>query len=124
MITLKEAIKLIDINDRELCYIRNKGSDKYGGKYLRIKEIRDKFDMKNTFVTKITPKFSFYGEYEGIEFEIASSKFRSYNDDCGEFDVGYAITEEKAKQMKDYLEKVFNEEIEDIANVINDIENL
>ena len=74
MITLKEAIKLTDIKDRELCYIRNKGSDKNGGKYLTIKEIRDKFDMKNTFVTKITPRFSFYGDYNGIEFEITSSK--------------------------------------------------
>ena len=74
MITLKEAIKLTDINDRELCYIRNKGSDKNGGKYLTRKEIRDKFDMKNTFVTKITPRFTFYGEYNGIEFEITSSK--------------------------------------------------
>ena len=74
MITLKEAIKLTDIKDGELCYIRNKGSDKHDGKYLTGKNIRDKFDMKNTFVTKITPRFSFYGEYNGIEFEIIQSK--------------------------------------------------
>lgn len=74
MITLKEAIKLTDIKDMELCYIRNKGSNKHDGKYLTIKEIRDKFDMKNTFVTKITPRFSFYGDYNGIEFEITSIK--------------------------------------------------
>lgn len=74
MITLKEAIKLTDIQDDELYYIRNKGSDKHDGKYLTGKNIRDKFDMKNTFVTKITPRFSFYGDYNGIEFEITSSK--------------------------------------------------
>ena len=73
MITLKEAMKLTDIQDNELCYLRNKGNDKYRGEYLTGKEIRNKFDMKNTFVTKIIPRFSFY-EYNGIEFEIVSSK--------------------------------------------------
>lgn len=73
MITLKEAMKLTDIKDNELCYLRNKGDDRYSGEYLTSKKIRNKFDMKNTFVTKITPRFSFYGEYNGIEFEIVSS---------------------------------------------------
>ena len=73
MITLKEAMKLTDIQDNELCYLRNKGDDKYSSKILTGRNIRDKFDMKNTFVTKIIPRFSFYGEYNGIEFEIVSS---------------------------------------------------
>lgn len=74
MITLKEAMKLTDIQDDELCYIRNKGSDKHDGKYLTGRNVRDRLDMKNIFVTKITPRFSFQGDYNGIEFEVISSK--------------------------------------------------
>ena len=74
MITLKEAMKLTDIKDNELCYLRNKGDDKYNSKILTGRNIRDELDMKNTFVTNIKPRFTFYGEYNGIEFEIVSGR--------------------------------------------------
>ena len=69
MISLKEAIKLTKLSDNEICYIRKEGTNKYDAQILTINEIRNKFDMQNTKVTGIQPRFSEF-DYNGIEFEI------------------------------------------------------
>lgn len=70
MINLKEAIKITKITEKETFYMKKEGTGKHDGKFFTLKEIKNQYDMKNTIVTSIQPRFSFYGDYEGIEFEI------------------------------------------------------
>lgn len=69
MISLKEAIKLTELSRDDICYMRNEGDDRYDVQIMSVKKIIDKFDMKNTMVTRILPRFSYSG-YEGVEFTI------------------------------------------------------
>lgn len=69
MITLKEAIKLAKISDREIFYLRKENANKYDAEIFTLKDLRDKYDMKNTMVVSIQPRF-LDGDYCGIEFEV------------------------------------------------------
>lgn len=69
MVNLKEAIKLTKISDREVCYIRKANASRYDAENLSLQEIINKYDMKNTMVVSIQPRF-LDGDYCGIEFEI------------------------------------------------------
>ena len=70
MIPLKEAFKLCCIDDREIVGLRDSGSKNLISTCpLTGREVRNKYDMKNTFVTEIAPRF-LYDDYEGFLFVI------------------------------------------------------
>lgn len=54
MITLKQAINLLDLNNSDMVYICHEHYDSLA-QYLTVKQIREKYDMKNTKVIKIYP---------------------------------------------------------------------
>lgn len=70
MINLKEALKITKIAEDEVIYIRKEGFSKYDVDIVTLKEVRNKYDMKNTMVTSIQPRFDSDGEYCGMELEI------------------------------------------------------
>ena len=69
MISLKEAFKLCDIDDRNVVYFCDDPKNFIWAKPMTGKEVREKYDMKNTLVSKICPYFCM-GEYEGFVFII------------------------------------------------------
>ena len=70
VITLKEAFKLCRIDDGEIVRLRDSGSrDLISARPLTGREVRNRYDMKNTFVTEIAPRF-IGGNYEGFLFII------------------------------------------------------
>lgn len=74
MVTLKEAIKLADIQEDELVYLKQEGSSKFDRELMTLREIRNKLDMKNLKVVSIKPSFSFDGEFQGMEFVLKGGK--------------------------------------------------
>lgn len=54
MITLKQAIELLDLKDSDMVYLAKERFD-WQAKYLTVKQIREKYDMKRTKVWKIYP---------------------------------------------------------------------
>lgn len=54
MITLKQAIKLLDLHDDDIVYFC-KFHCQTLAKYYSVKEIRNKFDMKRVMVKRIYP---------------------------------------------------------------------
>lgn len=69
MVTLYEACKLIQLEDTECCYLRKNGASRYDCEILTGKDIKNKYDMQNTRVISIKPKFGEY-DYRGMELEI------------------------------------------------------
>ena len=69
MITLKQAIKLLDLTDDDAVYLCKQRHQSFATRYT-IKEIRNKFDMKNTIVKKIYPNHFFYDPDLDWEFII------------------------------------------------------
>lgn len=67
MITLKEAVNITKIEDDEILYIRYDGESRFDSQSYTGKKLRDTFDMKNTKVIHILPRFM-CGEYIGMEF--------------------------------------------------------
>ncbi len=54
MITLKQAIKLLNLQDDDFVYFCKKHCEPFAPFYS-VKEIKNKFDMKKTMVKKIYP---------------------------------------------------------------------
>ena len=69
MITLKQAIQLLDLNDDEIIYICKKHYQSFADSYS-VRDIRNKFDMKNTIVKKIYPNHFAYSADLDWEFII------------------------------------------------------
>lgn len=69
MIDLYTAFKLTDISENECVYLKIKTLPT-GYKILTGHEVRNKYDMRKTKVSRIFPRFC-CGEYEGFGFEIA-----------------------------------------------------
>lgn len=59
MVTLKQAIRLLDLDDNEIIYICKEHHQIFASSYS-IREIRNKFDMKHTIVKKIYPNHFMY----------------------------------------------------------------
>jgi DNA primase catalytic subunit len=59
MVTLKQAIQLLGLKDDDAIYICRYHCET-GAPYYRVKQIRNKFDMKNTIVKRIYPYHFFY----------------------------------------------------------------
>lgn len=76
MVTLKQAIKLLDMREDEIIYLRSPRQDK--PPYLRysVKQIKEKFDMKHTYVSKINPYHYLYSSDINWEFTIKQIKIR------------------------------------------------
>ena len=69
MISLEEALNLTNpIDDEDSFYIRQTGTDK-SEIFNSIESVQQSFDVKNTKVIKIRPRF-YEHEYAGIEIEI------------------------------------------------------
>ena len=66
MITLKDALKVANIGENEILRIKRKDRE---DEFLTRKNIVDRFDLKNTRVSRISPYF-FYGKYEGFMFQL------------------------------------------------------
>lgn len=68
MITLKEAFKLCRIEDREIVHFRDRmENEQTPGFLVTGKGVKEKYDMKNTLVTAILPRFC-CGEFGGFTF--------------------------------------------------------
>ena len=64
MITLKQAIRLLDLGDDEIIYICKEHHQSFASSYS-VREIRNKFDMKHTMIKKIYPNhFAYSGDLE------------------------------------------------------------
>ena len=69
MITLKKAIKLLSLKDDDIIFMCKEHHQPLA-KFYTIKEIRNKFDMKNTMVKKIYPNHFRYSNDLSWEFII------------------------------------------------------
>ena len=69
MITLKQAIKLLNLSDDDIIYFCHKHHERFAPSYT-VKEIREKFDMKNTNVKNIYPYHFRYDNDISWEFII------------------------------------------------------
>lgn len=69
-VTLKTAVRLTGLKDKEECRIRQQGNELDDAQILEVSTMRDIYDMKHTVVTGIYPWFS-GADYCGLEFEIA-----------------------------------------------------
>lgn len=69
MITLKDALILAKVCDTDICYLKQRGASKHDASIVTLREIREKYDIKHTFVTAIQPRFIEF-DYVGMEFEI------------------------------------------------------
>ena len=78
MITLGEAIKLIQVRESTLVRLRQKGIRTCGlpfdCKYFAINEMRKQFDFKKVMVYSIKPTFTF-NEYDCLEFVVTGPGF-------------------------------------------------
>lgn len=54
MITLSQAIKLLDLNDSDIVCLCKKRFDR-DGQLISVKALREKYDMRKITVTKIYP---------------------------------------------------------------------
>ena len=72
MITLKEAMIVCDVKTDEVVYIIQNVRPLPRTTPMTLREIRNKYDMKNTMVTRISPYFC-CNEFEGMAFEIKNS---------------------------------------------------
>lgn len=66
--TLIEAYRMCECDG---VYLHPLKSSNIDVEYLSDKKIRDRLDMKAIRVLKIRPKFSFYGEFLGMEFDVS-----------------------------------------------------
>ena len=73
MITLKQAIKLLSLDDSDIVYICKKHHQSFADHYS-VREIRNKFDMKNTIVKKIYPNHFVYSGDLDWEFIIQPTR--------------------------------------------------
>lgn len=70
MVTLKEAFKLCRVDDREVLHLcDNLEYEKMWSVPMTGRQVKEKYDMRNTLVTAIVPHFCF-GEFEGFTFVI------------------------------------------------------
>ena len=69
MITLKQAISLLDLSDSDMVYICREHLDQLAP-HLTIKQIREKYDMKKTEVIKIYPNHYRYSDSSEWELII------------------------------------------------------
>ena len=70
MVTLKEAIALCDIRENEVVFLRKDGESYLTTIPMTLKEIRNKYDMKRTMVSKISPHFC-CEDFKGMELAIS-----------------------------------------------------
>ena len=69
MITLKQAVNILSLKDSDIVYICKKHCEPFAKSYS-IKEIRNKFDMKNIMVKKIYTYHFLFSEDLCWEFII------------------------------------------------------
>lgn len=74
MITLKAALKLCRVDDREVVHLCDKVEyAQLWSEPMTGREIKNHYDLKRTMVTAIIPHFC-CGEYEGFTFVIEKKK--------------------------------------------------
>ena len=74
MVSLKQAIALLDLKDDDMIYL---ASERFAwdAEYITIREIRNKMDMKHTMVWKIYPyHFQYREDPDDYEFIIKGFK--------------------------------------------------
>lgn len=69
MITLKEAIRLLDLSDQNMVYLCTERFQMFAP-YLTVKQIREKYDMQRTKVLRIYPYHFKYSEDHDYELII------------------------------------------------------
>lgn len=69
MVTLKEAINLLDLRDQDMIYLAKERFDHFA-EFMTIRKIRDKYDMKRTMVLKIYPYHFQYADDHNYELII------------------------------------------------------
>lgn len=69
MISLKEAIQLLRLDDTELIELQHSNPDVRGSILISVAEVRRRLDMKSIFVKHIDLDFDRYGEFLGYVFE-------------------------------------------------------
>lgn len=71
MITLREAMRLVQAREGELFYLRAIGSKRYNGEWWHVRDMREQLDWTKIKVHHIDVRFDFEGDYEGLEFEVS-----------------------------------------------------
>ena len=81
MITLREAMRLVQAREGELFYLRAIGSKLYEKKKKNIRDMREQLDWEKIKVHHIDVRFDFEGDYKGLELEVSelSTKRRKMN---------------------------------------------
>ena len=69
MITLKEAIQLVQLTDDEAVILQNSDKSIEGSTYISVHEIRRRLDMQSIHINHIDVDFSYSGEFLGFVFE-------------------------------------------------------
>lgn len=80
MVTIKQAVKLCELSDSDSVLLipdsyGTKPACSHSGSYLRVKEIRNKFDMKKIKVKAIRLDQDFYGHVWGYKFIVTGLNF-------------------------------------------------
>ena len=73
MISLKEALALTKIQQKDIVFLVDYDSNRKERQIFTMKGILEKFDIKRTFVTEISPIF-LCGDYQGFLFTITKRK--------------------------------------------------
>lgn len=78
MISIAKALKLLSLENHIFIYIKDKHSVSRG-KLISIKHLREKIDLKNNYVYKISTKFSLEdGDFLGFMFVVDSSVYNKF----------------------------------------------
>ena len=70
MITLKQAIKLLDLDNNDIVYLCFKHCESFAPFYT-VRQIKNKFDMKKIKVKKIYPNHFIFSDGQDWEFIIS-----------------------------------------------------
>lgn len=69
MISLKEAIQLLQLDDTECLLLQHSNPDIHGSILITVREVRRRLDMKSIFVKHIDLDFDRDGRFLGYVFE-------------------------------------------------------
>lgn len=79
MISITKAFRLLSLENYISIYIKDRYSESRP-KLISIKKLREKIDLKNNYVYKISTKFSLEdGEFLGFVFVVDSSIYNQFS---------------------------------------------
>ena len=70
MITLIHAVRLCQLDDSEIVWLRPKGARRIESSLLSVKNMKRRLNMRAVKVLHIDVDFGYDGEWNGWEFEV------------------------------------------------------